>query len=300
MEESACVPLEALGPLLELVEPLEKEEAEQLYDYLNCLLDAPGDEHISLGKFYAFASAVDSLAFKKDEQLGEEARKIIYALHRQYAPDSNGTSSRVPVQRPLDSITSHIQDGSVIDLAVDEVRRLHHAHIGSQHLLLCAALQSNIAASLLKERRIAVQDIRKAVEELSGVHESVQELRFTAMSKYVIEVSSSSDLAGFPEADRILIAICRIGDGIGSKILTNFKVDLRIFESEILVGLGVPDTEASVIARQSLIDRLNLSIRSLDRTIQVAHRINDASYLKRQMEKRSAAEAELTAVVSES
>ncbi len=188
------------------------------------------------------------------------------------------------------------QDCSVIDLASEEARLFQHANLGSEHLLLAAIRTSSIAASFLKRRRIDIQDIRKAIQELMGG----QQLNLSAMAKRIVEVSSSSELTSFPEPERVLIAICRTGDGVGPRILTNFKISLRILESEILQGLGVPKQEALAVARQSLINRLQASIQKLDSTIEYAQKINDADYLEQQKKDRRAVEVELNAVIAES
>ena len=74
------VPLKSFRPLLELVQPLEEKEAENLRGYMRSLLPHPRATHMPLERFYAFASAVESIAYRRGPEVGDEARKVIYKL----------------------------------------------------------------------------------------------------------------------------------------------------------------------------------------------------------------------------
>jgi hypothetical protein len=78
--QTPLVPLKSFRPLLELVQPLEEKEAENLRGYMRSLLPHPRATHMPLERFYAFASAVESIAYRRGPECGDEARKVIYKL----------------------------------------------------------------------------------------------------------------------------------------------------------------------------------------------------------------------------
>ena len=78
--KNPLVALRSFRPLLEIVQPLEEKEAENLRGYMRSLLPHPRATHMPLERFYAFASAVESIAYKRGAEVGDEARRIIYRL----------------------------------------------------------------------------------------------------------------------------------------------------------------------------------------------------------------------------
>jgi hypothetical protein len=78
--QSPRVPLKKLRPLLDLLQPLESNEADELKDYMHKLLDDQKDNDMRLERFYAFASAVESMAYKRGVNTGDQARKVIYKI----------------------------------------------------------------------------------------------------------------------------------------------------------------------------------------------------------------------------
>lgn len=78
--QTPLVPLKSFRPLLELVQPLEEKESENLRGYMRSLLPHPRATHMPLERFYAFASAVESIAYRRGPEVGDEARRVIYRL----------------------------------------------------------------------------------------------------------------------------------------------------------------------------------------------------------------------------
>ncbi|MBY0551843.1 MAG: hypothetical protein K2W95_31455 [Candidatus Obscuribacterales bacterium] len=78
--KTPLVALKSFRPLLEIVQPLEEKEAENLRGYMRSLLPHPRATHMPLERFYAFASAVESIAYRRGSETGDEARRIIYRL----------------------------------------------------------------------------------------------------------------------------------------------------------------------------------------------------------------------------
>lgn len=81
--KAPLVTLKSFRPLLEIVQPLEEKEAQNLRGYMRSLLPHPRATHMPLERFYAFASAVESIAYRRSSEVGDEARRIIYRLIQQ-------------------------------------------------------------------------------------------------------------------------------------------------------------------------------------------------------------------------
>lgn len=78
--KNPVVALKNLRPLLELVQPLEENEAENLGYYRKSLLPHPSATHMPLTVFCAYASAVESIAYRRGSKYGDKCRKIIYQI----------------------------------------------------------------------------------------------------------------------------------------------------------------------------------------------------------------------------
>lgn len=102
--KTPLVALKSFRSLLELVQPLEEREAENLRVYMRSLLPHPRATHMPLERFYAFASAVESLAYRRGEEFGEESRRIIYRMIQTTTMgddnDDGLSPARVPARGP--------------------------------------------------------------------------------------------------------------------------------------------------------------------------------------------------------
>ncbi|MBI4534509.1 MAG: hypothetical protein HY711_11245 [Candidatus Melainabacteria bacterium] len=74
------VPLKLLRNLLEAVQPLADKEVENLRGYMRSLLPHPRATHMPIDRFYAFATAVESIAHRRGPEVGEQTRTAIYRL----------------------------------------------------------------------------------------------------------------------------------------------------------------------------------------------------------------------------
>lgn len=89
--KTPLVAMRFLKSLLNFVQPLEGDEAENLKGYMRALLPHPRATHVPLERFYAFASAVEAIAYRRGQESGDEAKKFIYkcirdAAHEGIAP----------------------------------------------------------------------------------------------------------------------------------------------------------------------------------------------------------------------
>jgi hypothetical protein len=93
------VPIKTLKPLLDLLDPLSEKEGNNLRGYLRSLLPHPKATNLSIERFYAFASAIESIAQRRSPETGEKARRAIHVLiqnasqpsdHQPASPKSKG------------------------------------------------------------------------------------------------------------------------------------------------------------------------------------------------------------------
>ncbi|MBY0357805.1 MAG: hypothetical protein K2W82_07370 [Candidatus Obscuribacterales bacterium] len=81
--KTPLISLKSFRTLLEIVQPLEEKESQNLRGYMRSLLPHPRATHMPLERFYAFASAVESIAYRRSTEVGDEARRMIYKLIQQ-------------------------------------------------------------------------------------------------------------------------------------------------------------------------------------------------------------------------
>ena len=78
--ETPLVALRTLKSLLDIVQPLSEKEASNLRGYMRSLLPHPKATHMSIERFYAFASAIESIAQRRSNEVGDRARRAIHQL----------------------------------------------------------------------------------------------------------------------------------------------------------------------------------------------------------------------------
>lgn len=78
--QTPLVPIKALRQLLEVIQPLNDKETENLRGYMRSLLPHPRATHMPIDRFYAFASAIESIAHRRGPEVGDQTRRIIYRL----------------------------------------------------------------------------------------------------------------------------------------------------------------------------------------------------------------------------
>jgi hypothetical protein len=78
--ETPLVALRTLKSLLDIVQPLSQKEATNLRGYMRSLLPHPKATHMSIERFYAFASAIESIAQRRSNEVGDRARRAIHQL----------------------------------------------------------------------------------------------------------------------------------------------------------------------------------------------------------------------------
>lgn len=80
MYTTPMISLRNLKPLLDIVQPLTEKEGNNLRGYMRSLLPQPKATHMSIDRFYAFASAIESIAQRRSNETGDKARRAIHQL----------------------------------------------------------------------------------------------------------------------------------------------------------------------------------------------------------------------------
>lgn len=81
--QTPIVSLKGIRPLINMLNPLSENEENNLRGYLRSLLPHQRATHLSIERFYAFASAIESIAQRRGKEVGDKARKAIQELIQQ-------------------------------------------------------------------------------------------------------------------------------------------------------------------------------------------------------------------------
>jgi hypothetical protein len=95
--QTPLISIKSFRQLLEAIQPLTEKEAENLRGYMRSLLPHPRATHMSIDRFYAFASAVESIAHRRGPEVGDATRRVIYRLIQNTTkPAENPSTLPVP------------------------------------------------------------------------------------------------------------------------------------------------------------------------------------------------------------
>ena len=121
----------------------------------------------------------------------------------------------------------------VLTLSSEEAIRLKHNYVGTEHLLLgLVAEGEGVAARVLQNLGVALDDVRKRVEYLIGRGEQTvtPPIGLTPRAKKVIELAvEEARYLGhhYIGTEHMLLGLIREGEGIGPKVLEMLKVNLE-------------------------------------------------------------------------
>ena len=99
--QTPMVPLKALKELIAILQPLSETETNNLRGYMRSLLPHPKATHISIERFYAFASAIESIAQRRSDEIGDAARRKIHSLIQATTSASDTSTRLTPPEQPL-------------------------------------------------------------------------------------------------------------------------------------------------------------------------------------------------------
>ncbi|HYT02993.1 MAG TPA: Clp protease N-terminal domain-containing protein [Candidatus Acidoferrum sp.] len=132
----------------------------------------------------------------------------------------------------------------VLSVARDEVMRLQHNYIGTEHLLLGLVHEGeSVAAKVLSNLGVELNKVRSAVEFILGRGDRIVlgEIDLTPRAKKVIELSVNEaerlnhDYIG---TEHLLLGLVREGEGIGAGVLESLGVTLEKVRAQTVMVLS--------------------------------------------------------------
>jgi hypothetical protein len=132
----------------------------------------------------------------------------------------------------------------VVVLAQEEARLLDHNYIGTEHILLGLIHEGEgVAANVLRTIGIALDDVRREVEEMIAEGGEVQSghIPFTPRAKTVLELSLREALQlghNYIGTEHILLGLIREGEGVGAQVLTKLGADLGRVRQAVIQELS--------------------------------------------------------------
>ncbi len=126
-----------------------------------------------------------------------------------------------------------------LSIAQEEARRLNHGYIGTEHLLLgLMREEEGIAARVLADLDLTVNNARRAVERISGRNERAPSgLQLADQTKRVIElaVDEAKRLGHqYIGTEHLLLAMMRVPDSVGVAVLESLGVKSEIVRRRVL------------------------------------------------------------------
>ena len=132
----------------------------------------------------------------------------------------------------------------VLALALKEAKRLNHAYVGTEHLLLgLIKLGQGVAVKVLQRMGLDLERVRIEVEQHIGPHpeaKMVGNIPYTPRVKKVLALAGKEAEAlkqSYVGTEHILLGLLREGEGIAARVLESLEVDLARTRNEILKEL---------------------------------------------------------------
>ena len=127
----------------------------------------------------------------------------------------------------------------VLSLAQEEAQRFNHNYIGTEHILLGLARETDgVAAKVLTNLGVELTKVRSAVEFIIGRGERATpgEIGLTPRAKKVIELAVDEARRlnhNYIGTEHILLGLIKEGSGVAANVLKNLDVDLRKIRLEV-------------------------------------------------------------------
>lgn len=126
-----------------------------------------------------------------------------------------------------------------IEIANDIALELGHSYIGTEHILYGLSKEGNgVAARVLENQQISVDDILNKMEELIGRDDPIENVvDFTPRTKRVVEsafIEARKLGYNFIGTEHLLIGILKEGDCIAAKILLDLNANIPKLYNEIV------------------------------------------------------------------
>jgi ATP-dependent Clp protease ATP-binding subunit ClpC len=161
-----------------------------------------------------------------------------------------------------------------LKLAQHEARRMHHAQIGTEHLLLGLLREkTGIASQVLREMGLQSGDVQHWAERLGTMRQRSPlvsaEIDLTPRTKRVLELAGDEARRhGNSRIDthHLLLGLIRQGDGTALEVLGHLGVtseQVRRYTQRMLQRQPVPSKKQRKPAKTSLLSRLAIDLTSL-------------------------------------
>jgi ATP-dependent Clp protease ATP-binding subunit ClpC len=132
----------------------------------------------------------------------------------------------------------------VVVFAQEEARRLGHAHIGTEHLLLgLFREESGVAAAALRSSGLTLETARDDVVRIAGRGEGTPtgQIPFTPRAKQTLELALREAIAlqhNYIGTEHILLALARSPDSTAARMLLDAGVDESTLREAVLADIG--------------------------------------------------------------
>ncbi|WP_372366315.1 Clp protease N-terminal domain-containing protein [Candidatus Uabimicrobium sp. HlEnr_7] len=137
----------------------------------------------------------------------------------------------------------------VMSLSREEAQRFNSVYIGSEHILLGLIREgSGVAANVLKNMDLSLDNIRLEVEKSAKLSENLQtkQLPFTPRAKKVLESSleEANNLGhNYIGTEHLLLGLIKQQESTAAQILGYLGVQLEEVEKEVLEFLSIEEDE---------------------------------------------------------
>ncbi|NJK39492.1 MAG: ATP-dependent Clp protease ATP-binding subunit [Oscillatoriales cyanobacterium RM2_1_1] len=132
----------------------------------------------------------------------------------------------------------------VVMLSQEEARRLGHNFVGTEQILLGLIGEgTSVAARLLSDKGITLEDARNEVESIIGRGSGFMpvEIPFTPRVKRVFEASLKEARqlgTNYIGPEHLLLGLLQDEEGVAAKVLDNFDIDRARLRTEVIKSLG--------------------------------------------------------------
>jgi ATP-dependent Clp protease ATP-binding subunit ClpC len=129
---------------------------------------------------------------------------------------------------------------NVVVLAQQEARLLKHNYIGTEHILLGLARESDgLAAKALDALGVELEAVREQVVEITGQGQESPSghIPFTPRAKKVLELSLREALQfghNYIGTEHILLGLIREGEGVAAQVLVRLGGDLSAVRQQVI------------------------------------------------------------------
>jgi ATP-dependent Clp protease ATP-binding subunit ClpA len=211
-----------------------------------------GTEHLLLG----LVREGEGVAARGLDSLGIELSRVRSSVE---ALIGRGDSTKTPHEITLAPDTK-----KVIDLAIDEARKLGHSHIGTEHLLLGIVRlgEASTAAKVLASLSVDLEKVRhQVIAELgqrgpaaaspSSAPQSVAQLsgsggpfdRFNDRAKKVLAYAQEEAVRfkhNYIGTEHLLLGLVREGESVAARVLNSLGIELSKVRTavEFIIGAG--------------------------------------------------------------